>query len=229
MDLNTLRTQFDADMLEARRRIEAFPWRDQGAYALYMKQTEYFTSHSPTILNLVAQRFPPGHIMHERFSAHTREETGHDSLATRDVRNLGYDPEELPVLSITKSFIHAQYHWLETVSPYSLFGWILLLESCAAEIAPGILPDLIDEYGNDGTKFLRLHAALDPYHTDEAWETIEQLSEEEFGQIWENYRQSVDNYLMIFDDIELGLALQTATSIPNRSRYWSLDRTLASA
>ena len=44
-----------------------------------------------------------------------------------------------------------------------------------------------------------------------------------------NSRQSVDNYLMIFDDIELGLALQSATSIPDRPRYWSLDRALATA
>lgn len=216
-------------MLDVRRRIEAFPWRDQGAYALYMKQTEYFTGHSPLILDLIARKFPPGHVMYNRFKAHTAEETGHDSLATRDVRNLGYDPDDLPVLSITKSFIHAQYHWLETVSPYSPFGWILLLETCAAEIAPRILPGMIDEHGLRCTKFLRLHATEDPDHIDQAWQMVTALPSATLQQIWENYRQSVDNYLMIFDDIELGLALQTAASMPDRSRYWSLDRTLATA
>lgn len=192
-----------------------------------MKQTEYFTSHSPIILSLVAERFPRGHIMHERFSAHTREETGHDNLATRDVRSLGYDPDDMPVLSITKSFIHAQYHWLETVSPYSLFGWILLLESCAADIAPGVLPTLIAEHGEEGTKFLRLHAALDPYHTEEAWRTIAELPSDTLFQIWENYRQSVDNYLMIFDDIELGLTPFPVASVNDRPRYWSLERAVS--
>ncbi len=144
--------------------------------------------------------------MHERFKAHTIEEAGHDLLAVRDVKNLGYNPEQLPVLSITRGFIQAQYYWLESVSPYSIFGWILLLETCAAEIAPGIVEKLDAVHGKHCCGFLRLHAYEDQDHVAKAWVMLEQCSSEELQCIWDNYRQSADNYLMIFEDIERGLS-----------------------
>jgi len=187
-------------MSENKEVVRAFPWHDSASYALYLKQTWAFVRHSCALIGGCGTRLNDQPTIQRRFFHHVVEELGHEELAKRDIIALGYDFDELPVLSITKGFVHAQYYHVHHVSPYALFGYIVLLETLPVQNAD-LLPALIKCHGPKATSFLKLHVEEDVDHSDNAWKMIAMLPAETLDQIYDNFQECSDNYTAMLKQI----------------------------
>lgn len=208
MDLERLQNLFQKQMLQNSQAVRAFPWHDADSYALYLKQTWGFVRHSCALLGGCASRLGDTPQVQKRFFDHVVEEFGHEALAERDIKVMGYDFDQLPVLSTTKGFVHAQYYHVHHVSPFAFFGYILLLETLPVQCAD-LLPGLIETHGLKAVSFMKLHVEEDVDHSQSAWGIISLLPPEALQAIYDNFEEASDNYCAMLNDITARSKIKT--------------------
>ena len=160
-------------------------WRLAGYYLT--------TSATSRLLPIAARRFgAAGRRALQRWAeTGTREERGHDLLALRDIRALGYDPEVViarcqphTVTAIVEYFTRSVLH---STNPIGCVGYSYALERLAAEKGQAeiaavqkILPS-----GVDATRCLRVHssAGSDAKHVAGTIAVVEHLSAAERASV----------------------------------------------
>lgn len=198
-----IRAKFQDVMDEAKVILEDFPWEDQMAYALWLKQTYYFVSYSTRIVSMAGARFPLSkNSLHERFLAHCSEEKGHEKLLISDIKALGLDEKSLTVFSSTKAFYQNQHYWIDHVNPIAFFGYLLLLEGLAATHGSWITARLKAHYGAKPVTFFKVHSDEDEDHLEKAFSFVNQTTPDEEGAIIENLEISAMHYFKFLSDIK---------------------------
>lgn len=168
-----------------------FPWENSDCYANYLAQSYYFVCHSIPLLCSSAARFTEEQLSsRNRFITHMSEEHNHQLLALRDLRALARDISEFPELAATKMLYESMYYKVEHKSPYSLLGYILLLEIAASTIGPEVLKTLSNYYPQKALNFLKVHAQEDEDHVEKAYEVISSLPKNEQALVLECFEQS---------------------------------------
>lgn len=171
--------------------LRDFPWENKLAYAHYLAQTYYYVCHSTRLLAAAAARFSQeDQGLHKRFLGHTGEENAHELLALRDLQKLGYDIKDFPEFAQTKTMYEIQYHKIEHYDPAAVMGYILVLETVAANDLKWLNEKLTALYGKDCAKFIRVHAEEDPDHVEKALKVIEGLKKDRLPAIDMNIEQS---------------------------------------
>jgi thiaminase len=162
------------------RVIRAVPWRETAVYGAFLAQTYYYVCHSTRLLALAGSRFKSSEEqIHRRFIRHATEEMSHETLALRDLNALGLSLEHYPELPSTRAFYQTQYYMIEHRSPWSFWGYILMLEGLALTKGPWLLDKLTQHHGEKAASFVKVHAAEDVGHMAKAEKALEALPEAE--------------------------------------------------
>ena len=101
----------------------------------------------------------------------------HEILALRDLKQLGLSLEQYPEFPSTRSFYQTQYYMIEHVSPWSFWGYILMLEGLALTKGPWMFNEIKQHHGEKAGSFVKVHAAEDVGHMAEAERAMQSLPE----------------------------------------------------
>jgi hypothetical protein len=172
-------------------------FRDKINYANWLAQTYFFVRHSTALLGYALPYLQNDELRHH-FENHLSEETRHDALALKDLKNLGYDISEFEEYSLTQGFYQSQYYRIAFEGGTSLLGYILWLESLAAGWAKKSYENIKDLH-KGSVLFLKVHAEEDPQHVVEAINTIMNLSEKEQLNILKNMQFTHEIYSHIME------------------------------
>jgi thiaminase len=156
------------------------PWGETAVYGAFLAQTYYYVSHSTRLLALAGSRFKSSEEqVHRRFIRHATEELSHENLALHDLKALGMSLEHYPELPSTRAFYQTQYYMIEHRSPWSFWGYILMLEGLALTKGPWLLGELLRHHGERAASFVKVHVAEDVEHMAKAKQALEALPEAE--------------------------------------------------
>ena len=160
--------------------VQATPWEDRAVYGAFLAQTYYYVCHSTRLLALAASRFRfSEEKIHRRFVKHATEEMSHEMLALRDLQQLGMTVDEYPEFPSTRAFYQTQYYMIEHVSPWSFWGYILMLEGLALTRGAWLYDQVRRHHGEAAASFIKVHAAEDIEHMAEAEKALQALPDQE--------------------------------------------------
>lgn len=160
--------------------LRATPWQDKIVYGAFLAQTYHYVSHSTRLLALAASRFAASdEPVHRRFIRHATEELSHETLALRDLKNLGLSLERCPEFPSTRAFYQTQYYLIEHVSPWRFWGYILMLEGLAVTAGPWLLDELTRHHGENASSFVKVHVAQDVGHLAKAEKALRAVPDHE--------------------------------------------------
>jgi hypothetical protein len=171
-------------------------------YANWLAQTYYFVSHSVRLSALGASRLDVDHPLSKRMVAHTREEAGHHLLAKRDIEALGRKLDDFPQFGVTSAFYQAQYYVVLFEDPAHLIGQILMLEAVSVELGAWMYDLVRDKFGDDASRFVKVHAQEDQDHVQHALAAVRALPPAQQQGVAKNFRQACEMYSLILRTIK---------------------------
>lgn len=141
-------------------------------YAIYMIETFHYTRHNARNQALVGVR---SQNISDRYLSycfhHANEETGHENMALRDIRSLGFDVSDVTQmrpLPATET-LTAYLYWISFQgNPVQRLGYSFWAENVYSYIDPA-LKALQESLGlqDSNLKFFVAHASIDEAHAEE--------------------------------------------------------------
>ena len=169
--------------------------KDESVYADFLAQTYYYVAHSTRLLALAAGLLSKEDEKYfRRFVRHIGEETSHEVLAEKDLKDLGHSPEDFYHKPETKALWEPQYYKILREDPMGFMGYILVLEQFACVRLDSLLKDVESAYEGKAKRFIKLHAEEDPDHVDKAIIFSESLSTERQKLVVMNMYQTATAY-----------------------------------
>ena len=182
----------DANLRAMEEAVDAFSFEDRRAYANYLAQTYYYTSHSVPLLGAMIARTPTGGALFDYCVNAVKEELHHEKLAHADLVLLGFELEEFPELSSCRCLWEPQFYKVEHRGAEVVAGYIFMLESLAVTRGR----QMRDRAGsNGGTSFFAVHAAKDEEHARTVAKQIAAFGDAHQGLVMENMRQTAFSYI----------------------------------
>ena len=198
----TIEAKYKSVMKELEAML-SYPWQDPAFYAAWLTQSYYYTSKSTRLLLMAAARCEMNQPqLHRRFATHAGEEKGHDLLAIRDVKDLGYSVEQIGEFPITTAFYATQFHKIQSEPVDSFMGWILPLEGVAIEFGAKIRAKVKEGKSQLPSRFLDVHVDEDPDHMVSAFKVVEGLPKEKHAGLLQNMELTKDLYLSMLDECQ---------------------------
>jgi pyrroloquinoline quinone (PQQ) biosynthesis protein C len=155
--------------------------------------SQYHVAHAtPQLMREAAQKFREQgrDCLAEWAAEKAQEETGHDQLALKDIKSLGYQAQALVdayMPDSAKVLVDYFIRSVRTADPIKVVGYAYTLERLALAIKEKHIQKIeaIIPPGVKATRCLRVHSSIgsDVEHVDEALETIAQLTSAERSQI----------------------------------------------
>jgi uncharacterized ferritin-like protein (DUF455 family) len=195
------------------RACQEFPWRDKESYAQFLAQVYYYVCHSTRLLGFAAARFTTvEEKFHRRFMEHAAEEKGHQFLAEKDLKALGYSLAAFPEHPATSLFYESQYYKIEFQDPMALLGYILVLEGISVKKGAYINQVVQKAFGKQASTFMHVHSSDDPDHLEKAFALIEGMDEKRKEIIRQNIRQSAFGFINILLSCQTGASVHVAST-----------------
>lgn len=193
-------------------KVDDVKWDDPKIYGAYCAQTYYYVSHSTRLLALAAAHLPlEAEKAHQRFLKHITEENRHEILALRDVQALGYEISDFRELDSLKAFYKIQYYYVQNVSAWSLLGDIVALEGLAVKRGQSLFERIEKRFGAKAGNFLKVHAAEDIEHVEQALTMIDGLAPDIQKSILENLQISCSLFESMLADLPNAYEDRTST------------------
>jgi len=182
--------------------FQKMDFSDKDVYANWLAQTYYFVSHSVRLSALGASKLPVDSPIGKRMAAHTIEETGHHTIAMKDIEGLGRKISDFPAFGVTNAFYQAQYYKVLFEHPYHLLGQIFMLEAFSVEVGPWMYDVVKKAHGEKATRFVKVHAHEDVDHVEKALKAIESFPVENQKGTEDNFYQACELYFNILKSIQ---------------------------
>lgn len=179
-------------------------WSNKHFYANWTAQTFYIVSHSTRLFSYAAARTPLERTdFHNRFLKHMTEEKGHENLASTDLKSLGFELIDFPELPSTAALYQTQYYWINEVSAYSFFGYLIALEGLAATVGAEVRQLLSQTHAANTTKFIKVHSEEDLEHIEEVFQWLDKMPKDQVGFVNTNLKRCVHYYGSMLKEIAL--------------------------
>ena len=202
--MSTIQELNDRELKQTGALIKAFPWRDPRAYASWLVQTHTMVNHSTRLVALAGAFAELNrNDLHARFVDHSKEERGHQLVATADLKALGFELSDFEKLPQSEAMYQIQYYWIQHRGAASFFGYTLALETIASEYGKFIYDSVNDAHGAKASKFMKLHSEDDVEHIQKAYYHINQLNETESALVAENLVLSSQLYRSMLIDVAI--------------------------
>lgn len=177
-------------------------------YAIYMIETFHYTKHNARNQALVGVR---SQNVSDRYIAycfhHANEETGHENMALRDIRSLGFDVSlisQMRPLPATET-LTAYLYWISVQgNPVQRLGYSFWAENVYSYIDP-VLRALQETLGlqDSNLKFFIAHASIDQAHAEEVQRMILDncKTDQDFGDVKYVLENTLSLTGRILDDV----------------------------
>jgi hypothetical protein len=182
--------------------FHAMDFTSKPLYGSWLMQTYYYVCHSTRLLAMAGSRFAVDDPLGKRMFEHVGEERGHEVLALRDARALGYGPEDFPRLRMTELFYQNQYYRIILEQPSDFLGYVYLLEGLGVEICPWLHQVTQRAHGDEASTFIKVHAHADQDHIVKARHAIEGLSPAQQQGVIDDFFQAAETYLLILKGVQ---------------------------
>ncbi len=214
MNTNELILQLES-LLEATYDLPlSDPFDQKRYYGNWLAQHYYYIRHTTRLLALAASKLDPSSPLHRRFLEHAAEEQGHEKMILNDLRTLGFSVEDFPEYPATAQMYQAQYFLVEYVSPLSLLGYPLYLESLSCRFGPHIYSLTQSSYGEKASNFIRVHAEQDEDHISSLHKILAGLGPEDYKQVAWSLKQTAYSYQGILKEIKAAHPAESKTILP---------------
>jgi len=210
-----VKTNFETFLLEKEKEVLNLPWDNQLFYSNFLAQTYCYVRNSLRILTFAAAYTKiDKEMQRNQLLRHVQEEQGHDRLLVTDLKQLGVDASSLKEFYSTTSFYEMQLFKIQNYGAESVFGWALVLEGIAALYGPDIYERCQSKFGDQASRFLKVHANEDPEHFQNAIQAAMKASDSELKTISNNFYHSYYLYLNMLDDCQKtsGVLYQTSAA-----------------
>lgn len=184
------------------KEVSHLPWEDVGFFNSWLTQTHEFVTYTPVFLKMCYEKTPEGHPLKKQFAMQIREEDGHEKLTGNDMKFMKASGE---VFAATRAFWKTQFYWIEKKGAAAHLGYSLLLEGLAAKAGPAIV-ERVKKAGHKGYTFLKVHAEEDQDHFEKALASIEDLTDLERKNIYDNLCEAYEMYLVVLHGCETQVA-----------------------
>ncbi len=177
-------------------------WTKPEVYASWLSQTYFYVRHATRVLAFAASR-----CSHEEEGLHLRliqgitEEKGHEILAIRDLKSLGFQISQFEEFSETSAYYQTLFCNIGVDGPCALLGYFIPLEGLAAIGLHNVLKTVNKEYGDNGSSFLRMHCVVDEGHFSEGMGFLDHLSEPQLNTVRKHLKLSTALYIHILDAV----------------------------
>jgi hypothetical protein len=177
-------------------------WDNKEFYSQWLAQSYYYTSYSTRMLAFAAGWTNSDEKSYYRRSlVHISEEQGHDLVALNDLKNLNQQIENFPELGSTRSMWECQFYKIQK-EPSNLLGYILALEAFAVRTLKEFNHELLKNYSEQSTRFVKIHADDDPGHVEDAMIQINECTPEQQKNIMFNFEQTLTMYQFMLLEIQ---------------------------
>jgi hypothetical protein len=199
--LKKLKTEFDSEMKLLLQAIDAFPWENETAYCHWLAQAYYMVKHTTRFASFAASRIDfKDERLHKSLLQHLREEVGHEMLALKDLKSMGWTLNETPEMMETKFMIQNQYYWIAK-SPYTHYGFIWVLEALAVLRGKELVKRMSKHHPENCFSFIDVHAEEDVDHSDAIVAQISEFKTEDLIMLRENMLQTFYLYAEMLSHI----------------------------
>lgn len=200
----------DAEIDLMVRAVKKFDWENKEKYGRYLKQTHTFVTHSVLLLANSAKLVTDENIKKD-LEHHIAEEKGHEKLAERDLKTLGYDLETFEAMPESMAMYQRIYKESEEVDPIApLMGYAVALEGLSAKVALEITQRVEKAHGKGSASFIKLHGEVDQDHSKESVEGLKKLTQKQRELVMESIKKTREDYLnlmnLVFDSKEKAIA-----------------------
>lgn len=185
------------EVIEEMKVMLDFPWEKPEFYAAWLAQSYYYTSRSSRLLLMAAAHCNMKQsVLHRRLSLHAAEEKGHEILAQRDLKDLGYELKDIPEFSSTTAIYATQFFKVQNESVENFMGWVFPMEGIAISFG-AIIRDRLAAVKNANlpTRFLDIHVDEDEDHVESAFKAVQDLLPEVLEGLLQNMDVTKDLYL----------------------------------
>ncbi len=174
--------------------FQGAPWSNKAYYLEWLAQSYFYTSQSTRMLASAAgwSSYKQGPYF-KRSLQHIREESGHELLAAKDLKQFEEDIENYDEMGLCRALWEPQFFKILR-NPESLLGYILCLEMLAVETFKPLYEIQQKTYPQNQHLFVKVHADDDPDHVEEALAQIEMCSDEVQEIILKNFEQTAQMY-----------------------------------
>ncbi len=181
--------------------VLSYPWDNSEFYAAWLAQTYYYTSRATRLLLMAAAHCKMDQsVLHRRLAIHAGEEKGHELLAERDLKDLGFDVKNMPEFTATVALYATQFYKVQNESVDVFMGWVLPMEGIAIEYGAKIREKACSNKSQKvPTRFLDIHVDEDPGHMESAFKAIKALKPESQEMMLQNMEVTKDLYLGMLD------------------------------
>jgi pyrroloquinoline quinone (PQQ) biosynthesis protein C len=177
-------------------------WANKKVYSQWLAQSYYYTSYSTRMLAFAAGWTNSSEqSFYRRSLVHISEEQGHDLVALNDLKQLGETIEKYPEFGSTRSMWESQFYKIQK-DPSCLLGYILALEAFAVRSLKEFNSELLKNYPETATRFVKVHADDDPDHVEQAIEQIEKCTPDQKKNIMFNFEQTIAMYEFMLLDMK---------------------------
>lgn len=180
----------------------------RGEYAAYLRETYHMVRHTSRMLALAAARCEDDRRgLRDWFITQTDEENNHDLFCIKDLRNMGYDAEEVlggqpnhgAWTLVCQNYFMATYG-----NPAGILGVASITEGLGASMAGGMADVLVSDYGyrTETLTFMRSHSGFDAKHLEETKFAVNELvkTPEDLEAVIQGRAMTIISYAQMFTD-----------------------------
>ncbi len=181
-------------------------------YIKYLEYAYHYVTLTSSFTPLAARRMDPKYLRIRKWILeHSSEEMGHELMALNDLKKLGKAENEItsqsPPLGVTcwVSYFHYQ---VAIANPFNAFGVLYFLEGMATDLAPKLVPKVIESLDDKEKKaitFFREHGDLDEDHLAEQEAILfkADLSQEQQDSIIKTVKEAAEIKKFMLDQLVL--------------------------
>lgn len=180
-----------------------------GLYVAYLRETYHMVRHTTRMLSLAAARLEDDRRgLRDWFIEEASEENGHDLFCIKDIKAMGYDPQEVlavPPSPGSWSLVTQNYFMATYGNPAGILGVASLTEQLGATLATTMANVLTEKYSlsSNCTTFLRSHGGFDAKHIEDVKKAINTLIDDktDFSDVLQGRRMTIYYYSRMFSDV----------------------------
>ena len=174
IQLSQVINEIDKSIHSLQEHFSKFPWENRDCYAEWLAQTYYRTSYTPRLEALAASRCSTNSSFFHSFLEGLRGELGHENLALKNLKSLGYSIESFSEMPATSSSYHSIFYLMDYESPLSLLGYKIPLEGFASQDSQKLFYEkMLGLYGESSTFFIKVHDSEDSVHYKQGLKMLE--------------------------------------------------------
>jgi|GEM_PF-4416216 len=197
-NLSRFEKLYKSTMDISREEILAHDWTDKAFYTNWVGQTYHFLCQSTRMIPFAASQFTTeDEALFSRCVEHSHEEQGHHLMAKNDLKYLGSDISQHPLMWATEQLYAYPYRVISAVDPIGIFGINAYMEGLSIEVGKTVAELVTEKFGQRSASFIISHTNDDEEHIKQVFQALESCSNQRLEVIERVFLGANFNFLQM--------------------------------